>query len=148
MTRSELLAFIRSHRYAVQSSVSESARAQSAVVGIAVSDAFEIVFDTVDSSRKWQNLRRNPAIAFVVGGTSDGDERTLQYEGVADLPDGGELDAVRELYFSRFPEGRARLSWPGCIHIRVRPSWMRYSNYNVNPPEILEWDAAALRNLA
>jgi hypothetical protein len=148
MRRADLLELLRSHRYAVQASVTGDARPQAAVVGIAVSDDFEIVFDTVDSSRKAGNLRGNAAIALVIGGTHDGDERTVQYEGIADVPDGAERDRLRELYFSRFPDGRDRLQWRGLIHVRVRPSWVRYSNFNSNPPEILEWDTVALSRLA
>jgi general stress protein 26 len=148
MRQADLLGFMRAHKYAVQASVSPATRAQAAVVGIAVSDRFEIVFDTLDSSRKAINLRRNSAIALVIGGTNDGDERTVQYEGVADEPSGDERERVRELYFSRFPDGRDRLSWPGLTHVRVVPTWIRYSNYNTSPPQILEFDAEALSALA
>jgi general stress protein 26 len=147
MRRDELLEFMRSHRYAVQASVSAEGRPQAAVVGIAVSDALEIVFDTVDSSRKAANLRANASIAFVIGGTHDGDERTLQLEGPVDVPTGADRDRIRELYFSRFPDGRDRLAWPGLIHVRVKPSWMRYSDFNRNPPQIVELDTAALADL-
>jgi hypothetical protein len=132
----------------VQASVTGDARPQAAVVGIAVSDDFEIVFDTVDFSRKAQNIRSNPAVSLVIGGTHDGDERTVQYEGTADVPTGAERDRLLDLYFSRFPDGRDRLSWRGLIHVRVRPRWIRYSNFNSNPPEILEWDAQALSGLS
>jgi hypothetical protein len=33
------------------------------------------------------------------------------------------------------------------IHVRVKPLWSRYSNYEPNPPLVLEFDAAALRSL-
>ena len=145
MTREALLAFMRSERYAVQASVSTGQSPQAAVVGIAVSDSFEIVFDTSSSSRKATNLRHNSAIAFVIGGTHPGDERTVQYEGIATVPSGDEGDRVRELYFSVFPDGRDRLAWPGLIHIRVAPVWIRYSNFNAQPPEIVEFGADALR---
>jgi general stress protein 26 len=140
MTRDELLAFMRSERYAVQTSVSVRGRPQAAVVGIAVSDAFELVFDTLDSTRKAVNLRANPSVAFVIGGTREGDERTVQYEGTADVPEGAERERIQHIYFARFPDGRDRLSWPGLIHVRVRPVWIRYSNYGVQPPEIVEFD--------
>src|SRR5205814_3855852 len=66
----------------VQSSVSALNHAQAAVVGFAVSEAFEIIFDTLDSTRKVANLRANPRIALVIGGLDAGDERTVQYEGI------------------------------------------------------------------
>jgi hypothetical protein len=138
--RSDLLAFMRSHRLAVQSTVSPSGTSESAVVGIAVSDSLEIVFDTLGSTRKAENLRHNPNISFVIGGLIPKDERSLQYEGVADFPNGEELEQVRALYFSVWPDGRERLSWPGLVHVRVRPRWMRFSDYNQSPPVIVELD--------
>jgi general stress protein 26 len=146
MTKDELLAFMRTERYAVQASVSSRKASQAAVVGIAISDAFEIVFDTLGDSRKATNLRANPAVAFVIGGTRDGDQRTVQYEGIADVPSGDDLRRVQEIYFGVFPDGRDRLSWPGLIHIRVTPTWIRYSSYSAQPPLILEFDAASLRS--
>lgn len=140
MTREALLDFMRSEKYAVQTSVSPGGLPQAAVVGIAVSDRFELVFDTLDSSRKTPNLRANPAIAFVIGGTRDGDERTVQYEGIADEPSGGELDRLLDVYYARFPDGRERRGWRGLIYVRVKPTWIRYSNYGADPPEIVEFD--------
>lgn len=147
MTRRELLAFMRSERFVAQASVARDFAAQAAVVGIAVSDDFEIIFDTLRSSRKAANLRANPSIAFVIGGLHDVGIRTVQYEGIADTPSGDELVRVREIYFEVFPDGRERLTWPELIHIRVKPLWIRYSNYGPQPPLVLEFDAAALRAL-
>lgn len=136
--RNEILEFMRSQSLAVQASVSSSGRPQAAVVGIVVTDGFEIIFDTVDSSRKVRNLRQNPRISFVVGGLIAEDERSVQYEGVVDEPSGGELGDVREAYFAKFPEGRERLSWQGLIHMRAKPVWLRFSDFNRTPPEVVE----------
>jgi pyridoxine/pyridoxamine 5'-phosphate oxidase len=145
MTREALLEFMRSEKYAVQTSVSPNGIPQAAVVGIAVSDRFEIVFDTLASSRKAANLSANPAMALVIGGTRDGDERTVQYEGTADEPSGGELERLLALYYARFPDGRERRSWPGLIYVRVKPTWIRYSDFSVQPPEIIEFGPATWR---
>jgi general stress protein 26 len=147
ITRAALLAFLRSHRYAVQSSTHPTGAPQSAVVGIAVSDDFEIVFDTIEDSRKAQNLRRRADIAFVLGGLAPNDERTVQYEGLADEPRGTERARLTDLYFGVFPDGRDRQTWPGLIYIRATPRWLRYSDYNQNPPKIFEFDQGALREL-
>ena len=58
MTRDDLLAFMRAEKFAVQASVSHTCAPQAAVVGIAVSDDFELVFDTLTDSRKAVNLGR------------------------------------------------------------------------------------------
>jgi hypothetical protein len=127
----------------VQASVSVSGP-QAAVVGVAVTDQFEVVFDTLDSTRKAQNLRRNPHVALVFGGLIAADERTLQYEGVADEPTGDDLERVKQAYYEVYPDGRSRATWPGLIYVRVRPSWIRYSDYNVDPPQVVEFTASQL----
>ncbi len=139
MTHAELLQFMRGHSLAVQASVSPSGTPQAAVVGFVVTDNFEIFFDTITTTRKALNLRRNANIAFVVGGMTGGDERTAQYQGVADEPAGADLERLKELYFARFPDGRDRQSWPGLIYIRARPQWIRYSDFNRVPAEIVEF---------
>jgi general stress protein 26 len=137
-TRSDVLAFIRGHLLAVQASVSGAHAPQAAVVGFIITDDFEVFFDSVDSTRKVSNLRQNPRIALVIGGLLDGDERTVQYEGVADEPEGHALERLKEQYFERFPDGRNRQQWPGLTYVRARPRWLRFSNFNQNPPEIVE----------
>ena len=143
-TRDQVLAFIRTHSLGVQASVSSAAASpaipQAAVVGFVVTDTFELFFDTLESSRKIANLRQNGNVAFVIGGPADGDVRTVQYEGRADEPQGAELQPLKELYFSRFADGRTREAWPGITYVRVRPRWLRYSDYSQAPPEIIEWD--------
>jgi uncharacterized protein YhbP (UPF0306 family) len=130
--------FLRTQRYAVQASVTPDAAPQAAVIGIAVSDALEIIFDTLESTRKWANLRANPRIALVIGGLAEDDPRTVQYEGIADEPAGAELERIRKIYFDRFPDGRDRLVWPGITRFRVKPTWLRFSDYHYDPPLIVE----------
>ena len=124
-----------------------SGSVQAAVVGIAVADNFQIVFDTLASTRKAQNLAHRPLIAFVIGGVQDGEEQTVQYEGIADRPIGADLQSLQELYFRTFPEGRDRLGWPGLIHVRTRPLGVRYSDYRSEPALIVELDAEQLADL-
>ena len=140
MTRAGLLAFLREHSLAVQASVAPAGYPQSAVVAVAVSDSLELVFDTAETSRKAANLRRDPRISFVVGGWFPGDERTAQYEGIASEPRAAASEATRDLYLARYPEGRARLAWPGLIYFRVRPVWIRYSDFNQPEPKIVVFD--------
>lgn len=139
LDRAALLEFLRSQPYAVQASLSEAGGPQAAVVGIVVSDRFEIFFDTLETSRKAVNLRRDPRVAFVMGSTSAGAEQTVQLEGIADEPAGADLERLVELYLAKFPDGKSRQSWPGLIYVRVRPTWIRYSNFAADPPEIAEF---------
>jgi len=106
-----------------------------------VSDALEVVFDTVMTSRKYHNLRADQRIALVIGWDH---EITVQIEGVADFPVGDELDRLRECYFVAYPDGRERLTWPGITHVRVRATWVRYSDFTQDPPRIFEFGAEQL----
>lgn len=144
MEREAVLRFMRQSRYAVEATVTPYGAPQAAVVGIAVTDRLEIVFDAIETSRKVQNLRVNRRVAFVIGNSLAGDERTMQFEGLADEPTGSELERMKSAYYEVFPDGRDRLRWPGLTYVRVTPVWLRYSDYNVNPPLILEFDPGQL----
>lgn len=126
VTRAELLAFLRRHRYAVQASCAGDGAPQAAVIGIAVTDELELVFDTLGTTRKAGNLRKDPRIALVVGWD---EAQTVQLEGLADEPAGAELDRLKRVYFERFPDGPERESWPHLTYFRVRPTWARYSDF-------------------
>jgi hypothetical protein len=180
ITREELLDFLRSFRYAIQSTVQRAAanddkdgppdgapsppRPQSAIVGVAVSDAMELVFDTTITSRKAVNLRDNPAIAFCFGSTAATAQSCVQMEGVADelivsttatttdhaADEDNREERLRHLYFEIFPDGRDRANTlpEGIAYFCVRPTWLRFSDYTKDPPRIVELDGDMLRQLA
>jgi general stress protein 26 len=148
MTPAALLEFMRRSLYAVEATVSPTREPQGALVGIIVTEDFEVFFDTLRTSRKAQNLRRDPAIALVIGGTADDADRTVQYEGTADEPAGAELERLQQLYFARFPDGRDRQKLPDVTYFRVKPLWVRYSSFAADPPEVVEFSAEDLRGLS
>ena len=141
MTRTELLLFIREHSLGVVATKSPSGQPQASVVGIAVSDAFEILFDTLANTRKVQNLRHSPEVACVVGWD---EEQTVQIEGIADEPQGHELLRLQRHYFAQFPDGRVRLAWPGITYVRIRPNWIRYSDFRDAETETAEFSGSEL----
>ncbi len=136
MTKADLYQFILPRRLAVLGSISPDGAPQAALVGIAVTGDLEIIFDTVSNSRKYRNLALNPSASFVIGWEG---EVTLQYEGQAREPKGDELARYQEIYFAAWPDGPARLAWPGIAYFVVRPTWIRYSDFNQNPPQIEEF---------
>ena len=56
-----------------------------------------------------------------------------------------ELRRLQAAYFAVFPDGPARQAWPGLIYVRVRPTWIRFSDFGLDPPRIAEFTAAELR---
>lgn len=136
MTKAELHKFMSSNKLGVLGYLSPEGAPRSALVGIAVSPELEIVFDTVASSRKYGSLLANPAASFAIGWSG---EVTVQLEGRAFLPVGDDIQRYQEIYFAAWPDGRDRLSWPGIAHFVVRPSWIRYSDFDQRPPLIEEF---------
>lgn len=128
MTRAELLAFLRRYRLAVVATVAPDRAPEAALVGFAVTDALEIVFDTALATRKVANLRVCPKVALVIGW--DG-EATAQLEGVADFPASSELAPLQAAYFAAYPDGVARAADPSIGYVRVRPTWARLSDFAV-----------------
>jgi pyridoxine/pyridoxamine 5'-phosphate oxidase len=135
MDNAALHSFMARFRYGVVSSTSKDGTPQSALVGIATTPELEIVFDTVKSSRKHPNLVARPVCSFVIGWEG---EQTVQFEGLAFEPQGGELHRYQQAYFAVWPECRAHLTWPGVAYFVVRPRWIRFSDFNRNPPLIEE----------
>jgi pyridoxine/pyridoxamine 5'-phosphate oxidase len=136
MTEAGLYSFIAQCKLAVLSTVAQTGTPQSALVGIAVTPRLEIIFDTVKSSRKYSNLTARHRCSFVIGWAG---EQTVQYEGEAVELTGTELKRCQEVYFQRWPDGPARLSWPGIVYFAVRPRWVRYSDFDQAPPLIQEF---------
>lgn len=136
VTQTDVYHYLTRCRLGVVGSLGPDSRPQSALVGIAVTETLEIIFDTVRTSRKYRNLLATPSCSFAIGW--DG-EQTVQYEGEAAELSGSELDRLQPVYFAAWPECRTHLSWPDIVYFVVRPLWIRYSDYDQNPPLIQEF---------
>lgn len=138
MTEADLYSFLAKQKLGVLGTIGPSGVPQSALMGVAATDRLEIVFDTVKSSRKYPNLIARPACSFVIGGWTTG-EQTVQFEGEAEELKSPDLERYQEIYFKVYPDGPARMSWPGIVYFVARPTWIRYSDYDQNPPLIQEF---------
>ncbi len=126
MKLEEVFEIVRRKRLAVVSSVHESGAPELALVGFALTESNEIVFDTLGSSRKAGNFAHRSAAAVVVGWDND---ITVQIEGEARRPQGDDLANAKAAYFREWPDGRARETWPDIAYIVVRLRWVRYACY-------------------
>jgi pyridoxine/pyridoxamine 5'-phosphate oxidase len=130
MTLDEVFDIARTKRYLIVSTVAESGAPEAALMGFALTQAKEVVFDTLSTSRKAVNLARNSTAALVIGWD---DNISLQIEGVARRPVGEDLASAKGAYFREWPDGRARENWPDIAYIVVQPKWIRYANYSGAP---------------
>jgi len=136
MDKQLLFQFLDTCRLGVLSSLGLMGAPQSALVGIAVTPELEIIFDTVEKSRKFANIARDPRVAFVICWQG---EITVQYEGVAWRISSTALSPYHEIYYRKFTDGPSRLKWEGITYYVVTPKWIRYSDYHQTPPEIVEF---------
>jgi len=130
MTLEQIFDIAKTKRYLVVSTTNESGAPEAALMGFALTQANEVVFDTLSTNRKAVNLARNPAVALVIGWD---DNISLQIEGVARRPVDADLSSAKAAYFREWPDGRARENWPNIAYVVVRPKWIRYSNYSGAP---------------
>jgi len=138
MQRNELLQYLRSHQLRVLGTLAASGGPRGALVGYAVTTDLEILFDTLRTTRKYGNMKTHPRVSFTVGNSvGKGDERTVQYEGIAEELAGESLAQLRPVYFSPWPDGIDRIQWPHITWFVIRPRWIRYSDFNV--PMTQEW---------
>lgn len=134
MTKDFIYRFIQKHQLAVISTLSPGNKPEAALIGIAVSEELEIIFDTVSTSRKYHNILQNSSVAIVIGWDN---ETTLQYEGEAIQLNGEKDEKYKEIYFTTFHDGRQRAAtWPDIVHFKIQPKWIRYSNFN--EPQLIE----------
>ena len=126
MKLEEVFGIVRQKRLAVVSTVQDSGAPEAALVGFALTERNEVVFDTLGSSRKAANLARRAATALVIGWDND---ITVQIEGDARRPQGDDLAYAKAAYYREWPDGRARENWPDIAYIVVKPRWFRYANY-------------------
>lgn len=142
-TRAGLLALLRAEKHWVLSSVAADGAPSSAVVGVAVTDDVDLVFDTLETTRKASNVARDDRVSLVMWSGAV----TAQIEGEATrIPP---EDPAVGAYLRTFPDGRSRLVWPGIAHFRVRPRWIRVSDFSGSEPVVVEvprssFDASAL----
>ncbi|WP_225525029.1 pyridoxamine 5'-phosphate oxidase family protein [Rhizobium leguminosarum] len=75
-----ILEFLRRHTLAVIATSHADGKPEAAVIDFSVRDNLEIVFDTFEQTRKFENLSDRRSVALVVGWDKN---ITVQYEGDA-----------------------------------------------------------------
>ena len=136
MKKDEVLAFLKQRKHAVISTCGKNDQPEAALIGFGETDNFELIFGTYTTSRKYQNLKENNKVAFVI---SDEEEFiTVQYEGVAQEIFGDELEKYVSIYHKKVPGATKYRSLPNQSYWKVQPTWMRYSDLSNEDNEIIE----------
>jgi pyridoxine/pyridoxamine 5'-phosphate oxidase len=128
--------FINKHDLAVVSTVNKDSKPESAVVGISVTDDFNLIFGTFSTSRKYANLQSNSYVSLVMGWDEG---KTAQIDGIAnEILEPKEIDEAIVTHLSRIPSAAKFLRRADERLFKVRPVWVRYSDLSVDPWDIIE----------
>ncbi len=118
MTRQGVYQFVRGRNLAVLATIAPEA----ALIGIAATPELEIVFDTIKTTGKYQNLLQNSVAPLVIGWDN---EVTVQYEGETVQLFGKALDGYQTIYFTQFSDGPERAAWPDIAYSVAPVGWFR-----------------------
>ncbi len=133
--RQKILAFLRAHLHGVVATVSPgSPQPESALVGYSETENLEIVFGTSSNSRKFENMRANPNVAFVVWG----DEMTVQYEGTAHVAENGDVAELRAVHLEKHPRSHKYAFEESQRYVKITPRWIRYIDGTISPDDTFE----------
>jgi len=124
----------------VLSTVSADGRPESATVECAVTDDFEIVFDTFCHFRKYTNLRLHKYVSAVFGWR---DDITVQFEGEVEELSGDLLDYYQGYYLKKIPSAEKFASMTDVAWFRVLPRWARYTDVSREPWDSIELDLSS-----
>ena len=121
----------------VLSTVSLDNLPESATVECAVTDEFEVVFDTFQYYRKYKNLSTNPNVCCVFGFR---DDKTVQFEGTAEELKGQLLEYYQGYYLRKIPTAKKFAAMDDVSWFRIKPKWVRYTDVSKDPYEVVEID--------
>jgi pyridoxine/pyridoxamine 5'-phosphate oxidase len=133
ISKAELFGFLDEHRLAVVSTCDARGKPQSALIYVVPTEDLELIFYTLQTARKCENLQRDGRVSFVIGWPQEhdrtADQNSVQYEGIAEEQLGAARDKAKKRYLAGLPENSGMANWPGLTFFRVRPAWIRYSSY-------------------
>lgn len=110
---------------------------ESALVAFSENERLEVVFGTFTSSRKYKNLLSKPLVSLVIGTTKD-KNITVQYEGKATELRGEERARAEAQHVKKIPASKKYAVHPEQTYFLVRPTWIRYTDYNKGSEKTFE----------
>ena len=128
--------FVHKQRIATLATVDHSNKPEASVIEFGDTPELEIIFDTLSKTyRKYKNLKKNPAVAMVIGWE---DNITVQYEGTAREISGEEAEKYKNIFFEKTPEAKKWDINPEIRYFVVKPKFVRYADYDGKPYKIIE----------
>lgn len=112
---------------------------ESALVAFTEEPNLTLYFQTHKESRKANNIKGNPHVAFVIGLELQ-DKGTVQYQGLAEqLVEEEEVIACKKRFLEKkSPTDETFLNRPDAIFFKVTPVWIGYWDYSGEKTQVIE----------
>lgn len=124
--------FVGKKSLCVLATADVTGRPEAAVMAYAAKGISVFYFFTEPETRKYQNLLANKRASVVIGGWEN--DPTVQLDGLVKELEGHEAEEAREFTLSAHPEWQDYYSSNTGKWFYFKPLWLRYSNFNQNPP--------------
>jgi general stress protein 26 len=135
--RKKITVLLKANQFCVLATNSTTGTPESAVVAFSNTSDLEIVFASFKQTRKNKNLEKDPHISMVIGWDN---LTTLQVEGTAEVVVGEERARLEDAHCLKNQLSNKYRNDPRQVYFKVRPRWIRYSNFSVDPQEVWEVD--------
>jgi len=135
-----ILDFIKTSRVSVLATVLGNGSPHAAAMHYSHSvNPLEIYFSVDKTSLKCQSLlKKKKNKASVVIGFSEQDWLTLQIDGLISIvSDREKLKSVKLIHYKKNPSSKEFENNPNTIFLRFKPKWIRYTDFNFEPPRII-----------
>ncbi|MBI2635312.1 MAG: pyridoxamine 5'-phosphate oxidase family protein [Parcubacteria group bacterium] len=129
--------FIKKHNLAVLATVNPEGKPEAAAIKFSVKNELNLIFDTSNRFRKYENFKNNRNVAVVIGWDQN---ITVQYEGIVSELSGEELAECKIIHIARFPDFAKFSDMDETRYFKIDPLWIRRSDFTVIPWEIYEVD--------
>lgn len=136
----KILSFLKTQPMATISTIAPgSLQPESALVAFTQTDKLEIIFETFVDTRKWNNLQKNPHVSFVIGWDTK-HHVTVQYEGIATAATNSkQAESYVQIFLTKDTPCTEKFLRDYRVRLfKVRPTWIRYSDYTGELPDIIE----------
>ena len=121
-----ILNFIKNKKLTVISTINKNNKPESSVVAFSETNNLEIIFGTLNITRKYANLQNNKSVSLVIGW--DEENITVQYEGYAIEAKHEEHDICRDIHLKKNPSSKKYAYDDKQRYFKITPKWVRYSN--------------------
>jgi general stress protein 26 len=141
--KEKILNILEQSKLGVIATNSDSGIPESALVGVSHTSELEIVIGSMNHTRKNQNMKKDPKVSLVIGWDNS---ITLQIEGTAYFVTPEERILLEEIHCQKSPMYGKFKDNTNQEYIKIKPTWIRYSDFSVNPKEVWEVKTSFLQN--